>query len=246
MYTVYILDDDPLIISGTIDTIIWEEYGFKVVGFGTDPHIAYDFVLKEKPDLVVCDLKMPSMNGIEFIRKIKKIDSDCEFIMISAFPEFEASRDFFLLGGHDFLVKPVESKFLAITLEKLFEKLYKKRPLIIANNADAGKIDFSLLVDYITKNFNKKHSLKALSNKFHISEGYICNLFAKEYDTTLTAFITQLRMDKAAHFITTTDKSMKEIAILCGYHDYFYFCRVFKNKFAKAPTEYRISHAGED
>lgn len=86
---------------------------------------------------------------------------------------------------------------------------------------------------------DKKHTLKSLSREFNISQTYICNLFANHYSSTLTIFITNLRMREAGKLIIKTDSPLKEISVHCGYPDYYYFCRVFKTHFGKAPSEYR-------
>lgn len=246
MYTIYVIsdeNDEKSILDSVIDKVDWEEHGFQVVGYHIDLCAAITLIQNNPPHAVMCGLRMVSIDGITFIRRLKELGVECEFILISAFADFVASREFFLLGGFDYLLRPVDSQELSNMLERLFMTLCNKHPLpFIKPKTNIKNPAFENLVEYISINFNKKHSLKSLSKTFNLSEGYICNLFAKEYDTTLVSFLTNLRMLEAVDLIIETNKSMKEIALHCGYADYFYFCRVFRNQYGISPTEYRMKH----
>ncbi len=245
MYGVYIVDDEGLMIKCVMQTISWGENGFEVVGSSTSPVQAIEEIKQKQPHLVFCDLKMPSMDGISMIKACREAHIDTEFIMLSAFGEFEASRSFFVLGGFDYLLKPLQSQEAELVLERLARKLADKYDLHPSTDfAPTGTMAFDELIKYISFNFQKKHSLQALSRRFNLSEKYICNLFSKHYQSTLTMFLTNLRMREAAGMIISTGKPLKEIAICCGYSDYFYFCRIFKNYFGESPTEYRQRSMG--
>jgi YesN/AraC family two-component response regulator len=247
MYRVYIVDDEPLMVSRIIETVSWEENGFEVAGSGTNPASAIEEILRINPDLVFCDLKMPELGGVSLVRRLREAGANCEFVMISAFAEFEATRDFFRLDGFDYLLKPLDPLEADMVLEKVSRKLGSKRNAApTLNFTPSPSKSFDDLVGYVTENYNKKHTLSSLSRRFGLSESYICNLFSKHYNSTLRIFITDARMKQAERRISGSDQSLKEIAVDCGYNDYFYFCRVFKAYFGIPPTEYREhSAAGE-
>ncbi|MDL2248235.1 helix-turn-helix transcriptional regulator [Tyzzerella sp. OttesenSCG-928-J15] len=87
--------------------------------------------------------------------------------------------------------------------------------------------------------FIMNHTLESLSEKFNINPTYICQLFSKHLNTTFISYLTDLRMEKASALLLKTDKTIKEIAVLSGYNDYFYFCRVFKEHFNVPPSKFR-------
>lgn len=243
MHSVYLVDDDPLIIENLTTSILWMDNGFEVVGSNTDPLYAIADILKLRPNVVFSDLKMPAMSGTQFIRILKEHDVDCEFVMLSAFGTFEDARSFFLLDGFDYLLKPFNQSDAEIVLERLSRKLAKKECLLpLVSFSPSGNPSFDDLVQHVTENFSKRFTLASLSKNFNISPNYICNLFAKHYNSTLTIFITNLRMDEAARLIRSTGYAFKEIAINCGYRDYFYFCKVFKEYYGMAPSQYRDEH----
>ncbi len=239
MYSVYIVDDESLIIEDIAETIDFKDNGFFLIGSNTDSVKAYHEICKTNPDVVFCDLRMPAMVGTELLRKCREKGIESEFVMLSAFAEFEASREFFVLGGFDYLLKPVEKETVQLTLEKILEKLLIKSPRIKGEISPEQTSAFDDLVAYVNENYTAKHSLKSLSQRFFISETYICDLFAKKLSTTFTMYKINIRMKKAGELVTSTNLSMKEIAGRCGYGDYFYFCRVFKNFYGITPSEFR-------
>ncbi len=243
MYSVYLVDDSNLILQSLTESINWVNNGFILLGSNTNPKTALEEICLKKPDVVFCDLKMPDMSGIELIYKCKSAGLSCEYIMLSSFPEFEASRDFFMLGGFDYLLKPINTETIQLTLEKLLEKLLVKLPRLNNEITPEFASSFDNLVAYLNENYSKKHTLKSLSEKFFMSETYICTLFSKKLSTTFSMYIIALRMKKAGELISTANTTMKEIGILCGYSDYFYFCKVFKNFYGMTPSEYKKKSA---
>lgn len=240
MHKVYIVDDEPLMIESIIATVSWPENGFEVVGSATNPELAVAEICDIKPELVFCDLKMPGMDGIALMKLLREKNIDCEFIMLSAFGEFEASRKFFLMDGFDYLLKPLEAQEAELVLERVSRRLAEKDHLTPSTAFVPTQTDvFDELISYVTENFCKKHTLASLSARFNISSSYICSLFSKHYGSTLTIFLTDLRMRAAAKMLCESGAALKEIAVDCGYSDYFYFCRVFKSHFGVSPTEYR-------
>jgi len=240
MNSIYIVDDEKIIVDGLINTIPWLEYGFEVIGSNTDPETALNEITEKKPDVVFSDLKMPGCNGLELIDRIKERGIDTEFVMLSAYAEFEASRNFFLTGGIDYILKPLDQDKAGLVLEKVSRKLAgKKNQTPSIQFTPSQSVSFDDLVAYVTGNFNKKHSLNDLSERFNMAATYICDLFAKHYDSTLKIFITNLRMKEALRLIQETDTPLKEISSFCGYLNYQHFCRVFKAHYDKIPSDYR-------
>jgi YesN/AraC family two-component response regulator len=222
------------------ETVSWKENGFEVVDSATNPAFAIDQILQLTPDLVFCDLKMPEIDGVNLVRRLREAGFNGEFVMLSAYAEFDATRDFFRMDGFDYLLKPLDPQEADMVLEKVSRKLGNKRnaaPTLTFTPSTSKSFDD--LVGFVTENFNKKHTLKSLSQRFGLSESYICNLFSKHYNSTLRIFITDVRMRYAAQQIEGSEQSLKQIAVDCGYSDYFYFCRVFKTYFGMPPTEYR-------
>lgn len=235
MYTVYVVDDDPLILDEIVTTVPWLDNGFEVMGYASSSTTAIAEIELLKPDVVFSDLKMPGISGLEMIKQLRNRGLSCEYVMLSAYGTFEDSRDFFRLNGFDYLLKPFRQQEMQLLLERLAAKLARHRPRPVVSKMNPAFVD---LTRYIANNFSQKHTLNSLSKKFGLSPHYICNLFAKHYNSTLTRYLTELRMKASLQMMRETGRPFKEIAIECGYGDYVHFCRAFKEFYGASPTTY--------
>ena len=219
---------------------VFLESGFINVGHSISPNDAIDDVLRIQPDVVFTDLKMPEHSGVEVMNELKLKGFSGEFVIISAFREFEEARRFFTMDGFDYLIKPVSETDLLALLEKLSDKLAKKyaekNPIKETPSPELNKI-----TTYLSKHLAEKQSLESICSVFDLKPNYVCRLFSKHLGTTFTSYLTSIRMQEAALLLATTRKAVKEISYLCGYSDYFYFCRVFREKYECTPSAYRES-----
>ncbi|MCR5332268.1 MAG: response regulator [Lachnospiraceae bacterium] len=256
MWKVFLVDDEEIILKQIEQTVPWMDNGFEVIGMDTNPDKAVGRILELKPDVVISDLRMPKLDGHTLMRTVKEAGLDVEFVMLSAYGTFEDARTFFQQEGFDYLLKPLQIQEVQLVLEKLARKLAKKKPFEAAIEAnevdevygvngvngvnDASSVNpaFAELIQYVKSHFAEKFTLSTLSKKFGLSAGYICNLFAKCYNTTLTCFVTKVRMEHAVELMKDKSYSLKNVAIECGYMDYFYFNKVFRGYYGVAPSQY--------
>ena len=243
MFKTYLVDDDALILEELINIIPWEENGFEVAGSSTDPSSAIEAIPDIRPDVIFCDLKMPGMDGNEFIRRLKSLGTEAEFVMISAYDSFENVRGFFQQAGYDYILKPVDPNDIQIVLEGLNAKLSSRN--VSATEDKSGSLtenpDFNKLITYVNGHFTEKISLNQLSREFGFSKNYICNLFQKHYNRSLNVYLTQLRMKHAKELLEDKTILIKEVAYRSGYSDYYHFFKVFKNHYGVSPKEMRES-----
>lgn len=238
MYKVFLLDDDELILKELLETVPWMDNGFKVIGYDSNPVHALQRIPELCPDVIFSDLKMPDIDGHAFMKTLLDSNLNFEFVMVSAYGTFDDARTFFNHSGFDYILKPVQIEELQLVLERLANKLSKKRPFLPKTPEENITPAFLDLTEYLEKNFQEKFSLNKLSKQFALSPGYICNLFSKYYNTTLTCFLTDLRMKHASSLIIESNLSFKQIALECGYTDYYYFNKVFKEYYGVAPSKY--------
>ena len=114
-----IIADDERIIRETISTLIdWKEYGIELIGLCSNGMEAYDMILDESPDLVITDIRMPGMNGLELIARIAETDLDTQFILLSGYGEFEYAKQAMKYGVRHYLLKPCnEQQIIDAALE---------------------------------------------------------------------------------------------------------------------------------
>ena len=238
MYKVYLVDDDNIILEELESRVPWMENGFEVVGCCTDPLKAIEEVSSLLPDVCICDLRMPEMDGNEMIRRIREKGLSCEFVMLSAYDEYDDVRTFFKQSGYDYILKPINDEEIRILLEKLYVKISARLPEE-GLQAVTENPTFNDLLKYLDEHFTEKFTLEQIADAFGFSKNYICQLFKKHFDTTFSIYITKKRMIRAKEMLADKTLSVKEIAYDLGYADYHHFYRTFKNYYGYSPKENR-------
>lgn len=237
MFSAYLVDDEELILDEYVRTIPWMDNGFEVIGTNTNPKIASVEIKSLKPDVVFCDLRMIGIDGNALIKELKEAGVTCEFVMISAYDHYENVRAFFQQSGFDYILKPVQQDDIQMVLERLVLKLKEKHPGKDEDKESSEHSYFDEMISYIDMNFSSRITLDFLSKKFGFSRNYICNLFSKYYNTSLTCYLTEKRMQHAKSLLGDKTKLLKDIAIECGYSEYVQFYKVFKEYYKVSPKE---------
>lgn len=116
--TAILADDEPLIVKGLGKLIPWQELGIEIVALAYDGRQLMDLIREHKPDIIVSDICMPHVTGIEMIKEVKRLQLSSQVIFISAFQEFTYARDAVAYGAVDYLVKPVKKPELENVLLK--------------------------------------------------------------------------------------------------------------------------------
>jgi len=128
MYKVLIVDDETIIKIALRSIIDWEKYGFSICGVVSNGQEALELIERENPQLVITDIKMPVMDGIELIRQINERTPDTEVVVLSNYDNFENVRSALLLGASDYLLKvKLEEKTISKILKKIRENLDNKK-----------------------------------------------------------------------------------------------------------------------
>jgi two-component system response regulator YesN len=118
MLTVLLADDEPLILRGLAKLIPWDKYGVKIIGEACSGDALLQAILERSPDIVIADISMPGMTGIDVLKKLQELGIATKMIFISAYQEFGYARDAVSYGAVDYLVKPVDRVKLEQVLKR--------------------------------------------------------------------------------------------------------------------------------
>lgn len=129
MYQLMIIDDEPIVRAGISMLIPWSDYNFEVCAEGVDGRDGLKKVLEYSPDLVLVDLKMPGLNGIELIREAKKQGFEGKFIILTGYSDFEFAKSAVSLGVRAYLLKPIDEDEIRENLEEVLAELEAKKNL---------------------------------------------------------------------------------------------------------------------
>ena len=121
-----LIADDEIKVSELIQCLIdWDKLGMEVIGTVNDGVEAYELILEKHPDIVITDIRMPGMDGIELVEKVLgNVESDRKvfFVIISGYSQFEYAQQAVKLGVEDYLLKPIKKKELEAVLHKILGK----------------------------------------------------------------------------------------------------------------------------
>ena len=123
MLKLIIADDEEIIRDRLINKIPWNTYGFEIVGAAENGRELYEMTKLLRPDVVMLDIKMPVMDGIEYTRRIRQEGFDTEIVVLSGYGEFEYARTFINLGIFEYMLKPLNKKDIGDVFKRLRYKL---------------------------------------------------------------------------------------------------------------------------
>lgn len=127
MYKVILIDDEYMILQGLQKLIQWEQLGIELVGTFDDGIDALDYVRENPVDIVITDVSMPVMTGIEFVAQSQEEDINFNFIILSGYQEFEYVKEGIRLGAENFILKPIDTVELNGSIRKIVQKLDEEK-----------------------------------------------------------------------------------------------------------------------
>ncbi|NMO94728.1 response regulator transcription factor [Paenibacillus lemnae] len=150
MYKVFIVDDEPFIIEGLYDAVDWQHFGLEIVGQAENGRQALD-KLKEVPaDLLITDISMPVMTGLELIAEARKVRPDLKVIVLSGFDDFAYLKEAMRLGIENYLLKPINLEELEETLSGTINKLNAVKASYMLDEYDMSVLKSNILYRWLT------------------------------------------------------------------------------------------------
>ena len=140
----------------------------------------------------------------------------------------------------DYYMKCLNAPSLLASLKILLDSLWERGE---DKDSDSGSGSIMQQVEqihkYMERSYYENITLTALAEEYHMDASYLSRSFSQKYGETIIAFLTRIRMEKAAELMKDPDKKLETISFLVGYDDYNYFSRVFRKKMGCSPRDYR-------
>ena len=127
MLKVFLVEDEVVMRNGIKNNIPWEQEGFEFAGEASDGELAYPLIKKEKPDILITDIRMPFMDGLELSRLVKKELPQIKIIILSGYNEFDYAKTAINIGVTDYLLKPISSAKLLEAVKKVGDVIEKEQ-----------------------------------------------------------------------------------------------------------------------
>ena len=127
MIKVFLVEDEIIIRNGIKNSINWEMHGYDFVGEASDGELALPMILEKKPDILITDIKMPFMDGLELSEQVKKVLPATKIMILSGYNEFDYAKMAIKIGVTDYLLKPISSEKLLDAVNKVAEEIRKEQ-----------------------------------------------------------------------------------------------------------------------
>lgn len=212
-------------------------------------------------DLILMDIEMPGMSGLDAARAVLAQRPSCRVIFVTAYSLFQYAYEAVHLGACDYLLKPVDPDELEASVRRAMRQIETERKLEELTAArpqpeqteteeeaedapEEGENSQTALVmahvrRYLEDNYMFDLSLDSVGEILHISPAYLSAQFKKYQKMNFLDCLTELRINAAKELLADPFRSSAEVASMVGYEDASYFARAFKKRTGMTPTQYR-------
>jgi two-component system, response regulator YesN len=220
---------------------------FMCVGSAEDGEEAVELVERYLPDILITDIKMPVLGGLDLVERVRATNSDIRIVIISGYSEFEYARRAIELGVDDYILKPIDAVGLQDILRRLRIRLESQASIVdkeyCLDRTGAREEELVKAIKvYLQENYREPYSLEKLAATFDCKAAYLLRLYNKISGSTPTQELIKLRVEKAKRLLVGhPNLEIKQVSSAVGYEDPLYFSRLFKRETGFAPTAFRDS-----
>lgn len=263
---VLIVDDEYYFRQLLIRLVDWEAAGFEVAAEADDGAAALQIIGEQPIDLIITDIEMPNMNGLEFIQEVRKLNSAAKLIFITSYDNFSYAQQAISLGADHYLLKPVDEDAVEQALrtirtqltEKWEAERYINRLRIKAGDVQepqagdaraqkrqsSGTALIGKTIAYVTAHYAEDTlSLQSTASALFVNPSYLSHAFKKETGESFVEYVTNVRLGEAMKLLSqgaseeeAPAPKIATIARQVGYKDPFYFSKCFKKRYGMTPN----------
>lgn len=239
-----IADDDAIILRGMRKFIDWNQYGFDITATADNGRDLLELCRNREVDVVITDIEMPKMDGLEVMKALREIDKKIKIVVISGFDKFEYAKQSIRYGVFSYLLKPINPVELVGVLNQLREEFFEPFEEKAREDEPVPESkDISQIVNEIKKkideNEDKEISLDYIQEHYFISAAYFSRVFKETVGVNFIKYRQNHKMRYAEYLLDHTHFRLYEIAEKLHYEDERYFSRVFKKHYGLTPKEWR-------
>ncbi|MCF1502323.1 response regulator [Afifella sp. H1R] len=251
-----VADDTPIIRSTVSRVVAAEALDFANVWEAKNGSEAVELARRERPELILIDIKMPGVDGLEAAAIIKAELPRTRLIFLTAYDEFAYVQRALKIGALDYLLKPIRPAKLGELLRKLHGEICTElsasssaadaeiaRDVTSAATPCAPERDpVKRAIAFISENYaDENMSLSAVANVAHLSPSHLAHRFRECVGISYKQFLTEKRIEAAKDLLLTTDTTNEAVAEQVGYANVTNFYRLFQRETGMTPAQFRRS-----
>jgi len=249
MYKLLVADDEMFVRKGIVCETDWKSLGFGEILEASNGREALEMIRSEKPDLIISDIRMPKMSGIEMLKAMREEKNDTPVIFLTAYSEFEYAREALKLYAFDYILKPFEDGELEAAVLRAREKILRfhnkneeREGILLPFDENSPGLSgyVRAAVRYMAVHYGESEiTVAQIADAVGISEGHLSHCFKKETGYTVMAWLTRYRIQSAMKLLSDCRNRVYETAEQVGYRDIAYFSSTFKKVTGITPSEYQ-------
>jgi two-component system response regulator YesN len=245
MYKLIIADDEAEIRNGLCNYFPWGQLGFEIAARFENGLQTLEYLQNnDSADCLLCDIKMPFMNGLELAKELYARDSKAKILLISGYRDFEYAREALGYGIRDYIIKPVKYEELLKVFTKIKAELDRSRE---QQAAAAGKptdsCSYNAKIIAVIKTYLRENlqtaALEEAAQLVHMNPYYLSKFFKDKTGENFSDYLIAVRMNKASELLSDIAYKTYEVSEMVGYSNPKNFTRTFKKFFGKTPKEFR-------
>jgi len=246
-YSLAVVDDHRFIRESIIQSVDWASLGVEVRGEAPNGVEAEELVMRLRPDILVTDIRMPGVEGLDLVETLVRLGFLGKVIVITGFQEFEYAQRALRLGVVDFVLKPIKNEELVAAARKAIAAL-ERDAAVSAPREEAEGPSFGLLVDgilkFIDRHYAEDLTLDRIAGEFKLNASYASRVITKATGSGFVQHVNRRRIAAAEGLLADPCTRIKEIVGACGFSDYGYFLKIFRSVAGCTPQQYRDRLAG--
>ena len=199
-------------------------------------------------DIVITDIRMPLMSGIEMAYKIRENDQHVEIIFLTSYDEFEYAKKAIEIRAGGYILKPFQDDELDRVIKNAVQNLKNKnkdsefRSNPVENQSEEQEQNRRIIREvnqYINNNIGKKISLKEVADFLGYSPNHLGQLYKKGMGLFFHEYVIKVKMEKAAMLLKIPQYQISTVAESLGYNEVGYFIKQFKEYYGVTPKVYQ-------
>lgn len=240
MYSLGIAEDETKILNGLCKLYPWNSLGFEIKMKAANGQEMLNYLNNNHLDVILSDISMPVLNGIELAREIQQKNLDTIVIFLSGYADFQYARQAIRYNVYEYILKPVKSQELINVFTQVRDKLdiYYKDCTVEKKNYYTALIE---KINHYTLSNLADANLKNAADYIGISASYLSSIYKQYAEKNYSEFILEEKMKRACKLLNDGILKTYQIADQLGYDDPKNFTRAFKNYYGFSPREYRKS-----
>ena len=237
MYQMIVVDDETELREGISNYFPWEKLNIQIVGIFENGKAAYSYIKTHSVDIVLTDIKMPFMDGLELIERVKAIAPLACYVILSGYREFEYAKRGMTLGVKDYIVKPTKYS----QIYEVFSRITAELDMRTGTEGEVEDAEYSIITSikrYIRTHYAEA-TLERVADYVHLNPYYLSTFFKQQTGEKFSDYVVRVKMETAATLLERSEQSIKDIGAAVGYTNPNSFTRAFRQFYNCNPKDYR-------